>query len=374
MTSTDSAPTVRLGIVGACGRGLGFRTACEAIDAIRVTAVCDTNHAELDATRESLGAERAFADYGEMLDSGDVDAVLIATPMPLHAPQAIAGLQRGLHVLSEVPAAVSIAQCRDLVAAAKNSAAVYMMGENCVYFRSNQIVKAIVETGAFGTLYYAEGQYLHETKALNETTPWRRRWQTGINGITYGTHSLGPILAWMPGDRVTSVTCRGSGHHYDDPRGKAYENEDTCVMLAKTDRDALINVRVDLISDRPGSMNIYQLQGTDGSYESARTPGQGDRIWLRGQSPHPGTWTDLDDVGDAYLPLVWQRHDKIMANIGHGGSDLVTMDAFARSVSEVTPPDIGIHEAMDMTIPGLISQASIQQAGAWLDVPDSRRW
>jgi hypothetical protein len=38
------------------------------------------------------------------------------------------------------------------------------------------------------------------------------------------------------------------------------------------------------------------------------------------------------------------------------------------------PPALGIHEAMDMTLAGLVSQQSIQEDGAWLDVPDSRRW
>jgi len=59
---------------------------------------------------------------------------------------------------------------------------------------------------------------------------WRRKWQTGINGVTYGTHSLGPILQWMPGDRVVSVCCAGSGHHYRDPRGAEYEMEDSVTV------------------------------------------------------------------------------------------------------------------------------------------------
>ena len=37
-------------------------------------------------------------------------------------------------------------------------------------------------------------------------------------------------------------------------------------------------------------------------------------------------------------------------------------------------PPIGVHEAMDMTLPGLMSQQSIREGGRWLDVPDSREW
>ena len=128
----------------------------------------------------------------------------------------------------------------------------------------------MVRQGLFGTPYYAEGEYLHELKELNEITKWRRKWQTGINGITYGTHSLGPILQWMPGDRVARVCCAGRGHHYSDPRGDIYENEDSCVMLCKMRSGGLVKIRVDMLSDRPHAMTNYQLQGTDGCYESSR--------------------------------------------------------------------------------------------------------
>jgi hypothetical protein len=49
------------------------------------------------------------------------------------------------------------------------------------------------------------------------------------------------------------------------------------------------------------------------------------------------------------------------------------MDFITAIQSGVQSP-IGIHEAMDMTLPGLVSQISIQQGGQWLDVPNSRDW
>jgi len=47
---------------------------------------------------------------------------------------------------------------------------------------------------------------------------------------------------------------------------------------------------------------------------------------------------------------------------------------FVNAVVNGCPPPIGIHEAMDMTLPGLISQRSIAEGGRWLEVPDSRDW
>ncbi|MER3403735.1 MAG: hypothetical protein C4337_10775, partial [Armatimonadota bacterium] len=125
---------------------------------------------------EQLGAKRFYTDYEQMLDSGAINAVIIATPMPLHAPQSFSALQRNIHVLSEVPAAVSVEECQQLVRAVAESQAVYMMAENYIYAKPIVLVKEMVRQGLFGPTYYAEGEYIHELKELNELTPWRRKW------------------------------------------------------------------------------------------------------------------------------------------------------------------------------------------------------
>ena len=365
---------IDVGIVGAAGRGGRLRQAFELLDRVRITAVCDIDPDGLERARRELGASERYLDYDEMLERAKPDAVVIGTPMPLHAPQAIAALERGVHVLSEVPAAVSIEECRRLVQACRGSRASYMLGENVAYTRPNMIVRELVRRGEFGVPYYAEGEYLHELKGLNEVTRWRRRWQTGINGVTYGTHSLGPILQWMPGDRVTAVCCAGSGHHYRDPRGDEYENEDSCVMLCRMRSGGLVKIRVDMLSDRPHAMMNFQLQGTDGCYESRRAPAERDRIWLRSRSPDAGAWLDLEEVAEPFLPEPWRTWGEPGRTAGHGGGDLFEMLDFLSAIRSGAPPRLGIHEAMDMTIPGLISQRSIAADGRWLPVPDSRQW
>jgi hypothetical protein len=59
---------------------------------------------------------------------------------------------------------------------------------------------------------------------------------------------------------------------------------------------------------------------------------------------------------------------------GHGGGDYFEVLDFANAIRGVAQAPIGIHEAMDMTLPGLVSQESILADGCWLDVPDSRTW
>jgi len=217
--------SLRIGLVGACGRGGSFQRVLDCIQGACVHAVCDVNETDLHQAALRHGASEEYVDYEAMLEQSELDAVVVGTPMPFHVPQAIAALQRGIHVLSEVPAGVSLEECRDLVVACRESKAVYMMAENYTYRKPNVLIRELAREGFFGTPYYAEGEYLHELKELNEVTRWRRKWQTGIDGVTYGTHSLGPILQWMPEDRVVSVCCAGSGHQEwrtdQDPRRHA---------------------------------------------------------------------------------------------------------------------------------------------------------
>jgi predicted dehydrogenase len=366
--------TLNLGIVGACGRGASFKAACDALPQVAIHAVCDMNADELTAARDRLGAREQYTDYETMLEQSDVDAVILGTPMHCHVPMAIAALARGKHVLSEVTAGVSIDECRSLVETTNASRGLYMMAENYTYMRPNVMVREMVRQGLFGTPYYGEGEYLHELKELNEITVWRRRWQTGVNGITYGTHSLGPILQWMPGDRVVAVSGAGSGHHYRDPRGAAYENEDACVMLCKMASGGLVKIRVDMLSDRPHAMTNYQLQGTDGCYESSRAHGEPHRVWLRDRCPDMHTWRNLDDLSDEFLPDFWKEHMARAEAAGHGGGDYFEILDFVDAIEGSRPNPIDIHAAMDMTLPGLVSQQSIAQDSAWLSVPDSRAW
>lgn len=369
---------LNVGIVGAAGRGGSFRAGLEGNGA-RIHAVCDVREDALQECARRLGADESYTDYERMLQESELDAVVIGTPMQHHAGQSLLAVKQGIHVLCEVPACVSVEECQELVLACRASKAVYMMAENCTYLIPNVLVRELVRQGLFGTPYYAEGEYLHELKELNETTPWRRRWQTGIDGITYGTHSLGPILQWMPGDRVVRVCCEGSGRRHMDPRGEPY-HQDSAVMLCKTARDALIKIRVDMVSDRPHAMANYQLQGTDGCYESGRGgPVDRGKIWLRTLSRaiewhEVGELTAMDELAERYLPDFWRHPPPEALAAGHGGSDYFEVRDFLRAIRGEAPCPIGIDEAMDMTLPGLISQDSIAKGGAWLSVPDSRNW
>lgn len=361
-----------VGIVGAAGRGQCFLNTFNHHPNTRLAALCDLDVEGLRASAAEVGVEKVYTSYEEMLDRGGIDIVLIGTPMPLHVPQALAALERDIHVLSEVPAAVSIEEARALVRACRKSNARYMMAENYCYMRPNVLVKAIAEAGLFGDLYFAEGEYIHELKEWNETKRWRRRWQTGINGNTYPTHSLGPVLQWMQ-ERIVSVCCAGSGHHYRDPRGDEYEQEDSIVTLCRTEKGGLVTLRLDMLSERPCNMVYYSLQGTTGSYEAPRGLGDEPAIWLADRGAHH-LWMPLKELEEEFLPAYWRHPPDAVLQAGHDGSDHWVIHDFVSAILQDREPAIGIHEAMDMTLPGLVSQQSITRGSIWLPVPDSRTW
>ncbi len=380
--STPFLPKFHVGIVGFAGRGGTYKAALAACNA-SLTAVCDANREALERVSADLPAgTRRYTDYTEMLESGGIDAVIVATPQQLHAEHSLAALKRAISVLSEVPAAVSLAESERLAKAVHEtpSGTIYRIAENYIYWQQNLLVRELVRRGLFGQLYYGEGTYIHDIRSLLDQTPWRRKWQMGIDGNTYPTHSIGPLLQWFgPKERVVSVSCAGSGYHHQDKGGRDL-HQDTSIMLCRTASGGLLTIRLDLVSDRPSSA-CYSLQGTSGTYESSDATGEPDRIWLREFGDKP-EWRNLATLGDDYLPENLRKPPEEAKSAGHGGGDFYVVRDFLRTLNaartgEPVPEDtitLGIHEALNMTLPGLVSQQSIAQGGAWLPVPDSRTW
>ncbi len=360
---------LKVGIVGA-PRGSGFVRAVQTVNETALVAICDINKDVLEQRANQFGVEQRYTEYEEMAQS-DLDIIVVATPMPLHVPQAVMALENGKHVLTEVPAATDLEQCWQLVEAVKKSNCKYMMAENYTYRKPNVLVRAMAEKGLFGEVYFGEGEYIHELKGLNEVTKWRRKWQTGRNGCTYPTHSLGPVMQWFQ-DRVATVCCIGSGHHYRDPRGDIYENEDSTSTICKMAGGGQINIRLDMLSNRPHNMTYYSLQGTNGCYESSRGFGDSPKIWLKGYHKEI-KWHSLWDFEEEFMPEMWRNPPEEALKAGHGGGDYFEIREFVDCIVNDAKPPVDVYDALDMTVPGLVSEESINRGGIPIPVPDFRK-
>jgi predicted dehydrogenase len=363
---------LRVAFAGA-RRASSFFRAFQQHPETEIVALCDIHGPTLAEAGKTTGIESLYTVYEQMLDEVQPDIVVVATPMHHHASQAIAALERNIHVLCEVTACVAMDEARWLVEACKRSRAIYMMAENYIYRKPVALVHAMVQAGLFGEVYYAEGEYLHELSALHHTADgkptWRYYWQVGVNGATYPTHSLGPCLMWLD-ERPARISCMGTGR-WTDPE---HALEDTVLLLCKTPTEKLIRVRLDMLSKRPHATTNYALQGTKGAFESARRPGEEDWVWLEDYCEDPDRWVPLATFEDEFLPELWRGPPPEALTAGHGGGDYFEVMDFVDAVQGRKSPTIDIHRALDMTLPGLVSQESIRRGGEWLDVPDSREW
>jgi predicted dehydrogenase len=366
--------TIKVGIAGQ--RGGAFITGLRALPQVEVTALCDINPETVNRQGEEFGVAGRYTKFAEMLDA--VDAVVVATPMQLHAPQSILALQAGKHVLSEVTAAVSLDECWRLADAVKSSGKTYMLSENYCYIRDNVQVREMARRGLFGDVYFGEGEYLHDVKNLHHyadgSPTWRYYWQVGQNGSTYPTHSLGPVMQWFqsvyPEERISTVSCLGTGRHTDPE----HPHDDTSILLCRTTGGRLIKVRVDMLSNRPHQMNYYALQGTQGVYEASRIAGQPGSVWIGGEDANRDDqrkWHPLSDYAE-FLPEEWRNPPEEARRAGHGGGDYWIIRDWVSAIESGAPPPIDIYTGLEWTAAGLCSQLSITNNGVPIGVPDFR--
>ncbi|MDX1932443.1 MAG: Gfo/Idh/MocA family oxidoreductase [Capsulimonadales bacterium] len=365
---------LRIGIAGQ--RGAAFATALRLQPETELTALCNIDPETLQRQGDALEIPHRFTSFLEMLEA--VDAVVVSTPMQLHAAQSIAALNAGKHVMSEVTACVTLEECwrlRDAALKAADRGIVYAMAENYCYLQSNVLIREMCRKGLFGTIYFGEGEYLHEVRNLHHypdgSPTWRYYWQVGTPGSTYPTHSLGPVMQWFkavdPEERIEGVVCLGTGIRTDPE----HPHDDTTILLCRLRSGKLVKVRVDMMSNRPHQMAYYALQGTGGVYETSRFDGSG-RIWIgESRDGDHREWRPLSDF-DEHLPDDRRNPPDAALKAGHGGGDFFVARDFVRACRGEQLPATDIFEALEWTAAGLCSTISLQNGGVPIRLPDFR--
>ncbi|HHX71799.1 MAG TPA: Gfo/Idh/MocA family oxidoreductase [Clostridiales bacterium] len=363
--------TIKVGIVGARGRSTlaGFR----AIEGVEVTAICDLNEEVLNQIGDMANIPKRYRVYEDMLES-DIDAVVIATPMQLHVPQAVAAMEAGKHVLSEVTAGVTMDELWWLIEAKEKYNVTYMMAENYCYTPAVQLVGALRRAGLFGEPFYAEGEYLHDISHLavynNGKTSWRSYWQLGKRGSFYPTHSLGPVMHWFIGDRIAEISCFGTGGQFFRPE---LRQDELTVTMCQMASGALAKITVACKAPRPHNMHAYLLQGTKGCYEAPRGLGDDHKIWLEGfGDPDKVEWQSLWNFKE-YLPERYKNPPKEAEKAGHQGGDYFLVQDFIDAIRTGEEPFCNVYRAAEWTAVGLLSEISVQNGGRAVSVPNFRK-
>jgi predicted dehydrogenase len=249
--------TLRLGIIGLGNMGSAHsRWLLEGkVARTNLAAVCDVNPAKL----EKLPAEvKRFTDHKEMLKSGEIDAVLIATPHYFHTTQGIDALEAGLHVLVEKPISVHKADCQRLIAAHKNPKQVFaaMFNQRTDHFYRK--IRGLITSGELGEIRRIQWTITNwfRTEAYYASGGWRATWSGEGGGVLLNQcpHNI-DLFWWMFGmpSRVRAFCALGKYHKIeveDDVTAYfEYPNGATATFITSTGESPGTN-RLEIVGER----------------------------------------------------------------------------------------------------------------------------
>jgi predicted dehydrogenase len=179
-----------------------------------LAAVCDLDPVRLAA----FPAVRGFADSRELIRSGVVDAVLIATPHYGHTTIGIDALQHGLHVLVEKPISVHKADAERLLAAQRDPKQVFAAMFNQRTDPHYRKIKQLVEGGELGTVRRTNWIITNwfRTEAYYRSGGWRATWKGEGGGVLLNQcpHNL-DLFQWICGMPVAITAVGGLGKYHD---------------------------------------------------------------------------------------------------------------------------------------------------------------
>mgnify|MGYP002682200872 CR=1 FL=1 len=301
--------------------------------------------ATLTKTLEEMGFPKAEAytgveDWKKVCERSDVDLVYVCTHWDLHAPIGVYAMEQGKHVALEVPAALTIEECWQLVNTAEKTRRHCIQLENCNYDFFEMATHQMARQGLFGEIVHAEGAYIHDLRFLNfdDTTGywnmWRLEHNALENGNLYPTHGLGPIAHILDihrGDRMEYLVSVSSGQfgmsayardkfgEDSDYAQREYLNGDMNTSVIKTAKGRTIMLQHDVTSPRPYS-RIHMISGTKGFAQKYPVPG----IALEPDAHRFLAPDKLDSLLRLYEhPIVREVGQKAREVGGHGGMDFI---------------------------------------------------
>ena len=184
---------------------------------IEITAVADIKPDRLEWAKEQLPEVKTFDNASDLMDSGEVDAILIATPHYFHPPYVIEALRKGLHVMSEKPAGVYTKQVREMNEVADKSDKIFgiMFNQrtNCLYRKAHELV----HSGKFGEIKRVTWIITdwYRTQAYYNSGGWRATWSGEGGGVLLNQcpHQL-DLWQWICGmpEKITAVCHEGKWH------------------------------------------------------------------------------------------------------------------------------------------------------------------
>ena len=406
----SSSSKLQIGVIGNGLRGQGMTRLLLNRPDVDIPVICDIDDIMIEKVlkvfeKQGRPIPKIYKDgpedFRNMVAKEDLDGVYIATPWEWHHPMAMAAMENGLHVGTEVPAALTVNECWDLVNTSEKTGKLCMIMENVNYRRDIMAVLNMVRQGLFGELLHCQGGYQHDLRHVKfndgksaygggvefgekgfSEAKWRTQHSVNRNADLYPTHGLGPVSPMLDinrGNRMVHLTStatqsRGLHKYVVDNGGENHPNAkvdfklgDVVTTVIKCANGQTIMLSHDTNSPRPYSLN-FRVQGTQGIWIKDIKS-----IYIEGMSPKAHRWESDEEYLIKYDHPLWKKFDDKAAGAGHGGMDFFVVRAFVEALKENQSPVIDVYDAVSMSVIVPLSEKSIRLDSASVKIPDFTR-
>ena len=401
---------IKIGVIGTGLRGQWVLWLAAKYPEIDIPVICDIDDEMIESALKILKDaqkpepkvyKNGDEDFRNMVANEELDGVYIATPWEWHAEMALAAMKAGKHVGTEVPAALTVDDCWDLVNTSEKTGKFCMIMENVCYRRDVMAVLNMVRQGLFGELLHCQGGYQHDLRHVKfndgkqpygegvefgkkgySESKWRTNHSVNRNGDLYPTHGLGPVSTMLDINRgnrmvhLTSTATQSRGlHNYivklggkEHPNAKVqFKLGDIVTTVIKCANGQTIMLSHDTNSPRPYSLN-FRVQGTKGIWMR-----DNDSIYIEGRSTEEHLWESEEEYMQEYDHPLWKRFENEASGSGHGGMDFFILRAFVESIKQDVPPPIDVYDAVSMSVICPLSEESIANNSTSVEIPDFTR-
>ena len=265
--TTDATP-LRVGIIGPGSRGKELVRNLLRVPGVRIVAAADVYEPRFAQLNEVCGyTVPSHTDYRALLDRRDLDAIVVATPLGLHASHVLPALQSGRHVYGEKTMAYTVDEARHIVSAAATSNRIYQVGHQYRYSPWIRSAMTRVQAGEIGDVTHILGYW-------NRNNDWRRPVPTPDPG-----GKLEHLINWRLYNQWSLGLIAELGSHHMDIANWVFNSTPTAALASGSiccfhdGRETDDNVQV-VLSYSAGRRFIFTSM-TDNAK-------QGDQLWLYG--------------------------------------------------------------------------------------------
>ena len=405
---------VRVAFVGLGMRGPGAVTRFTHIPGVQIVALCDYVEKRAEACQNELRkAGLKPADiysgekgYEELCKRPDIDLVYIATDWDHHFPVAKCALENGKNTAIEVPSAMNLEQCWELINLSEKTRKHCMILENCCYDWFELRALNMAQHGVFGEVIRAQGAYIHNLddfwgaywsnpKDDPEKLGWRMKYNMENRGDVYATHGLGPVAQVLDihrGDRFTTLTAMDTksvhGKEYVEKKtGKKcenYRNGDHTTTLMRTANGKVVEIQHNVMNPQPYN-RLYQLTGTRGFANKYPVSGyaiDASQLKATGNTPKVDDLTSHGFMPEAekkaleekYEHPIIKKYGEMAAKVGgHGGMDFFMDARMVYCLQNGLPLDMDVYDLAEWCCLAELGTLSMDNGCAAVSFPDFTR-